>query len=327
MAKKLWAMFLAALLLLSNGCGGKERSIVLVDAGWDSIRIHNEIVRIIAKAAYNINVEILASSTPVTYAAIKRGDADVQLEVWTDNIAAYRQDAADGAFVELGVNFADNRQGLYVPRYVIEGDPARGIKAAAPALRSVDDLRNYPDVFVDQEKPEKGRIYGALPGWEADEVIFRKFKYYRLDETFNYFRPGSDAALYAAFVAAYQRGLPIVGYLWEPTWLTGQYDMVLLSDAPYSGREAFLAGQTAFPAMTVAVLGSNSFVKREPAFAAFLRKYQTSSAYTAEALAYLAQSKNSYAKAAIYMLKKYPEFINRWLDTEKAERVRAYINQ
>lgn len=52
-----------------------------------------------------------------------RGDVDVNMELWTDNVATYQADKAAGGIVDLGINFDDNKQGLYVPRYVIEGDP------------------------------------------------------------------------------------------------------------------------------------------------------------------------------------------------------------
>ena len=34
----------------------------------------------------------------------------------------------------------------------------------------------YSKLFVDEENPSKGRIYGAIPGWAVDEVMFKKYK-------------------------------------------------------------------------------------------------------------------------------------------------------
>jgi ABC-type proline/glycine betaine transport system substrate-binding protein len=55
------------------------------------------------------------------------------------------EDIASGLYQELGLNFGDNMQGLYVPRYVIEGDTERGIEAMAPDLKAVADLAKYPE--------------------------------------------------------------------------------------------------------------------------------------------------------------------------------------
>ena len=82
-------------------------------------------------------------STPIMEAALVRGDVDVNMELWTDNVATYQADKAAGGIVDLGINFDDNKQGLYVPRYVIEGDPQRGIAPMAPDLQKVSDLARY----------------------------------------------------------------------------------------------------------------------------------------------------------------------------------------
>jgi glycine betaine/proline transport system permease protein/glycine betaine/proline transport system substrate-binding protein len=121
------------------------------------------------------------------------------------------------SFQELSVNFDDDIQGFYVPRYVIEGDEERGIEAVAPDLVTVADLANYSDVFQDPDDPTMGRIYGAISGWAIDDVMRNKWEYYGLDEMYNYIDPGSETALAAAFASAYEKGEPIVGYYWDPT--------------------------------------------------------------------------------------------------------------
>jgi ABC-type proline/glycine betaine transport system substrate-binding protein len=103
------------------------------------------------------------------------------METWTDNLATYDEDIEEGSIVELSVNYADNAQGFYVPRYVIEGDSERGIEPSAPDLKTVEDLLNYSDVFKDPEDPSKGRIYGAISSWEVDQIMRNKCAYYGLD--------------------------------------------------------------------------------------------------------------------------------------------------
>lgn len=103
----------------------------------------------------------------------------------------------------------------------------------APDLKSVKDLSRYAALFKDEEEPSKGRLYGAIPGWNIDAILYKKYKAYGLDRSYVYFRPGSEATLSTAFLTAYEKGLPVVGYQWEPTWLSGKLDLVLLEDAPY----------------------------------------------------------------------------------------------
>lgn len=278
MKKKLLTMATGLLLCVAllTGCkDNTEKVIKFADVGWDSIKFHNAVAMFIAKEAYGYNSEETSASTPLTVQALKENDMDVIMEMWTDNISSYEEDISTGAYIELGTNFDDNTQGFYVPRYVIEGDAERDIEAVAPDLKTVADLANYKSVFVDEEDTSKGRIYGAISGWEIDEVMNNKYIYYGLDKDFNYFHPGSDAALAAAFTSAYEKGEPIVGYYWDPTWLTGKYDFVLLEDAPYDAA-IYSEGQCACPSVNVTICASSDMVKNSPDFVEFLKKYKTS---------------------------------------------------
>ena len=122
--------------------------------------------------------EEVPGSSPVTHEGVLSGEIDVHMEEWTMNIPTYEDDVAQGRMQQLSVNFDDNRQGFYVPRYVIEGDSEKGIEPMAPDLKTVEDLKKYPDVFPDEENPSKGRVYGAIPGWDADDLMFAKYEYY-----------------------------------------------------------------------------------------------------------------------------------------------------
>jgi glycine betaine/proline transport system permease protein/glycine betaine/proline transport system substrate-binding protein len=181
-----------------SGCSTSKGEISFADVGWDSILFHNAVAGTIAEKAFGYTWREVSGSTPITHEALLKGEIDVHMETWTDNIPRYKQDLADGKLKELSVNYNDNIQGFYVPRYVIEGDPSRGIEASAPDLKKVEDLKNYADVFVDDEDPSMGRIYGGLPGWEVDKIMYNKYQYYGLDEMYNYVQPGTDAAMSAA---------------------------------------------------------------------------------------------------------------------------------
>ena len=328
MRKKILLLLSSLLcMLLLTGCGGSnEKTIVFSDAGWDSVKFHNAVAGLIAEKAYGLKVETMNGSSPIMEAALVRGDVDVNMELWTDNVATYQADKAAGGIVDLGVNFDDNRQGLYVPRYVIEGDPQRGIAPVAPDLKKVADLARYSNIFVDEENPSKGRIYGAIPGWAADEVMFKKYEYYGLDKNYIYFRPGSEATLNTAFITAYEKGLPIVGYNWEPTWISDKLDMVLLEDEPYT-EQGFAEGKTAAPSVVVMVAANSRLPGRFPEYTEFLKKYHTSSALTAEALAYIADNKATYDQAARWFLQQHDDLLAQWLPQDKAEAVRAALKE
>lgn len=322
---------IALSLLVFTGCESTpvattKGHIVMADAGWDSIRLHNAVVGFIAENVFELSWEEMPGSTPITYEALKNGEIDLYTEVWTDSIEPYYIDVDAGVILELGVNYDDNAQGLYVPAFVIYGDEERGIEPMAPDLRTVQDLARYADIFKDDEDPNKGRIYGAIPGWNVDEITRKKVAFNGLDEFYNYFSPGSDAALSAAFTSAYDRGEAMVGYYWEPTWLMGKYEFVLLEDYPFNA-DTYFDGEVEFPSVRVTVAARPNFDTDHPEFSQFLSQYQTSSAMTSNALAYMQDTQAGYEETAIWFLQTYEDRLNDWLSSEQADIIRAALNK
>lgn len=309
-----------------TACAAKaERPLLKFgDGGWDSFRLHNAIAGYILQHGYDVDWEQVTGGTAITWKALMEGDIQVYMETFSENIATYPDDVASGRVIELGVNYDDNAQGVYVPRYVIEGDPARGIAPMAPDLKTVKDLAKYPDVFADPEQPEKGRLYGSVAGWEADEILNRKYVAYGLDKTFTYFRAGSEAGQTAALVDAYKKGQAWAGYYWEPNWISAQYDIVCLDDEPYKGDKAqFQAGLTAFPANRLTVCVHPDVAKKYPDVAAFLSRYKTSSDLVTEAMAYMHDQGLDTIPASIAFLKNHDDLLVAWVtDADRLKKVR-----
>jgi len=319
MKKSFLLLLVLSVTLLFTSCssgGSKDKTVVFTDAGWDSIQIHNAIAGFILDKGFGFTWSQVTGSSAITYEALKSGEIDINMEAWTDNLAPYKKDLADKMFEELGVNYDDNAQGYYVPRYVIEGDAKRNIVASAPGLKTVADLKKYAAVFKDDEQPSKGRVYGGIPGWEVDKILFAKFNYYGLDKNYIYFRPGSEAALASVMSAAYEKGDPIVGYYWDPTWLLAKYDFVKLEDAPYEA-EAFKLGKTEFAAVKVTIAVRNGFTADYPDAAAFLKKYATTSALNSEMLLHMQTTKDNVVKTSIWFMKQHPELLKAWLTADQ----------
>lgn len=190
---KVLVIVLIASLIVVTGCSsddtsaGGDKTIIFADAGWDSIKLHNEIAGFIIENGYGFKTDVLPGSSAATFAGFRRGDIDVYMEAWTDNlIEIYGEAIESGDIVEVSINFDDNAQGLYVPTVMIEGDPENGIEPVAPDLVYMTDLPQYWELFQDPEEPTKGRIYGAPPGWNVDNIMQTKVDTYDLDGTFNY---------------------------------------------------------------------------------------------------------------------------------------------
>lgn len=302
--------------------------IVFADPGWDSARFHNSIAQTIIEKGYGYPTEVIAGSTAATFLGLIEGDIDVYMEIWTANLGdTYYDPIKEGSIIETSINFNDNAQGIYVPTYMIKGDSERGIEAVTPDLKTVFELKNYWEILKDEEEPSKGRVYGSPPGWKVDQVLRLKMGTWGLNESFNYFSPGSDSALSAAIFAAYEKGEPIAAYYWEPTWVMGMLDMTLLEDTPYSEERWTEENGYAceFAPMDIAIAVNKDFPERAPEIVEFLKNYHTNSAMASAALAYMMENDCETMDAAIWFLQTREDVWTKWVPEEIAEKIKEAI--
>lgn len=319
------ALGLAIVLFSFSTQAFAKTTLVLADSGWDSQKLHNAIFETIIKAAFNdYKLQTSTASTPMNWQALAAGDVDLDLECWTENMPTYEEDVKNGDVVEIGISVPNSNQGVYVPRYVIEGDSKRGIEAVAPDLKTVKDLAKYSHLFPDEEDKDKGRLYGGTPGWAADIIMYKKYKLYKLDQQYNYVRLGSEATLFASLEAAYNLGEPWVGYCYEPTVVSGKLDIIRLEDEPFES-ELFKKGGTEFKPQELHVVSNRYFAKKAAELIPFLKKYKIDSEIIAKGLAYINDKKATHKETAKWILKNHPELIDKWLAEDKAEKVKALL--
>ncbi len=322
-------MLLISLVLISVTVSVSAKDIIVfADPGWDSARFHNGIAQTIIEKGYGYPTEVIAGSTAATFLGLIEGDIDVYMEVWAANLGdTYYNPVKEGIIIETSINFNDNAQGIYVPTYMIKGDSKREIEPMAPDLKTVKDLKDYWKIFKDEEDPSKGRLYGAPPGWKVDQILRLKMETWGLNESFNYFSPGSDSALSAAIVAAYEKGEPIAAYYWEPTWIMGMLDMTLLEDEPYSEEKWTEESGYAceFSAMDIAIAVNKDFPARAPEIVEFLKNYHTNSAMASAALAYMMENDCETMDAAIWFLQTREDVWTKWVPEDIAEKVKEAI--
>ena len=304
-----------------------QKTIVFSNNQWDSQLFHNAVAKFIVENGFDgYKVRYSTGSSNLNWQAMIIGDVDLDIESWTENVATYQKDVSEKTIIPLGVLVPDSAQGFYVPSYVIKGDPKRGIKAVAPKLRTVADLKKYASVFKDPEKPSRGRIYGAIPGWMIDQIMFEKYKHYKLNENYNYFRVGSEAVLFTSIASAYNLGEPWVGYCYEPTWVTGDLDLILLEDAPYNPK-GYKEGRTEIPKQPLRIVSSSYFSKKAPDLVPFFSKYRTGSKLVSKVLAHIKNTGDSHEKVAIWFLKNNDALLDEWLAPENAQKVRIALKK
>jgi glycine betaine/proline transport system substrate-binding protein len=286
-------------------------------------QIHNAIAQTIIEEGYGYDTDVTAGSTAATIQGLRDGDINAYTEVWTDNIREVYEEALEEGDIEVvSTNFDDNEQGLYVPTYVIEGDPERGIEPMAPDLKTVEDLKDYPEVFEDPEDPGRGRVINAPSGWAVADAIDAKFEVYGLDETMNNFMPGSDAAIVADLASAYENGEAWVGYYWSPTWPTAEYDLTLLEEDPYDEEIWNETKATEFPPNDVTIAVHKDLPDQAPDVVEFLSNYETSTELTEKALIYMDENDASAEEAAIWWMNEHEDIWTGWVPENVAEDVK-----
>ncbi len=325
----LFLLFIMAVLATAVlGCNAgdqkaQSKTIMFGDFNWDSALINNRIAQFIIENGYGYKTDSMPGETIPLMQGLARGDLDVAMEIWIQNAQeAYDKGIADGSFIDLGTNFNDNVQGMFVPAYVIKGDPGRGIEPMAPDLRSYAELPDYKDLFQDPEEPNMGRFYGGVPGWEADHILTEKFETYGLSKYYNVFRPGSGASLASSLVSAYERGQPWFGYYWGPTWVFGKLDLIQIEEPPYN-EELWNNGYSCeFPAVDVNIVVHKDLPVQFPEIVEFLNKFEMNSDVISETLAYMTDEGVEAEQAAIWFLKEKQDVWTAWVSKEIAEKIK-----
>ncbi len=328
---KILLSIMAILLLLPlslTGCaeGGKQ-PLKFADAGWDSIQVHNAIAGFIVENGYGYPPsEIIPGSSPVVLVGTAQGDIDILMETWSENYGETYTDYIDsGEIEEISLVFDDNYQGWLVPTYMIEGDAERGIEATAPDLKSVYDLPKYWELFKDPEDPSKGRFHNTIPGWKSTEHNSVKLKTYGLDEYYNDFICGSDAALSGSMVAAYKKGEPWVGQYWAPSLVLGKYDMTLLEEPPFDQEVWDRDRGCAYMSVRCTIVVHPSMQEKAPEVVDFLSNYSIHTSDINKILAYMQNSGTDASSAAVYFLKEYESLWTKWVPADVASKVKEAL--
>lgn len=362
---RLWtAAALTLVLLATAGCGGagtgpggdanpggggpagnvQKQVIRFGDMQWQSLWINNAIAGFIIEKGYGYPVETVEVTTPIMQVSLLRGDLDVALEIWTGNMEDWYTDVTEsGKLLDLGKVMDRTTQGWYVPAYVVKGDPERSIAPMAPDLKSVEDLKRYTTLFADPEDPNKGLLLNCITGWDCANVNRVKLHAYGLADLYNVQEPGSSGALDAAIAGAYQRGEPLLTYYWEPTWLMGALDMVLLEEPSYTEEcwalvRKGVAGEIpleeippeagcAFEDAPVVKGVHPSLKERAPEVVAFLQKMMIPTANLNQIANYMEENEAEADEAALWFFATYPDLWRGWLPDDVAQRVEQALTQ
>ena len=332
----LLAGLLLALGLAStdNAVSAEQRPPIHFGAiGWESGALTTEILRLIVERGYGYTTDTLPGSTVSMEVALARNDLQVIAEEWAGRSPAWVKAEQAGQVFALGDTVKHAEEGWWVPAYVIEGDAARKLEPLAPELRSVDDLKRYPQVFRDPESPDKGRFLNSPSGWTSETVNSQKLKAYGLDELYTNFRSGSGAAMDAEIGSAIRRGQPVLFYYWNPTPLMGRYKLIRLQEPPFDAQAwATLTdagnpnpkGSRSLPAkLSIGV--SKAFRDGYPDLVAVFEQVDLPIDRLNKALAVMSEKRTPPREAAQTFLRDNPEVWKAWLPADVANKVEGSL--
>lgn len=335
--KRLTQLIGGALLALGLACQSlaapAAAPIHFGDITWESGSLTTQLLRFIVEKGYGYPTDTLPGSTVSMEVALARNDIQVIAEEWAGRSPAWTRAEQAGQVFSIGDTVKGADEGWYVPAYVIKGDEQRGLKALAPDLRSVQDLKRHAPLFKDPESPDKGRFLNSPSGWTSETVNSQKLKAYGLDGQYVNFRSGSGAALDAEITSAIRRGKPVLFYYWSPTPLMGRYELVRLEEPPFDAQAwATLTdpgnpepkGTRSLPArLSIGV--SAPFREQYPELVAFFAKVDLPIATLNSALATMSEQRQAPDAAAQAFLKANPSIWKAWLPAEVATRVESAL--
>ena len=174
---------------------------------------------------------------------------------------------------------------------------------------------------------EEVEIYGGPTGWTVTEFYQAKFEneedYGDLIEHYT-FRPlESTATLNTTLVSAYESEEPWIGYNWEPTWVMGDYDMVLLEDELDYNEET---GAGNPPATEVNIVVTSGFQEDFPELTGFLSNMNTNSPMISEVLYHAKDNDKSIEEAAIWWMGENPDVWSEWVPSDIETKVQDALD-
>lgn len=302
-----------------------DRPVKFGGMNWESNLMLVNVERYIVEHGYGCKTQVEQGDTLPMFAALQRGDVDINSEIWITQIQEpWDRAIAAGKVKPVGTVF-EGTDGWYVPRYTAE---------KFPQLKAATDLKGLHESFVDDEDPGRGRIYGCAAGWTCGTINANLLKAFELQDEYLVYSPGNAAAQRAAITAAFKRKKDIVFYYWTPTSLVGSLDLVKLKLPPVDDKALACimdpdcadprpTGLAAYPVVTAV---NTDFAQRAPKLVTFLSKVQVPEDVLTATLGHMAREKLEIEEASRYFLEQHPEIWTKWVPSEVAERVRQKLD-
>lgn len=290
------------------------KSVKFAGLNWESGMLLTDVLQTMLKEGYGCQVNTIPGNSITMESALSSNDIQVLAEEWVGRSEVWNKAAQSGKVVGVGAPIIGATESWYVPRYLVEGDAKRNIKAKAPDLKKIADLTRYTELFKDQEEPSKGRFYNCPAGWTCELENTEMLKSFGLEGSYTNFRPGTGPALDAAVLSSYKRAEPILFYYWTPTPLMGQVDLVKLEEKPGVDKK-----------ISIQVGLSKAFHEQAPELVAVLEKVNLPIDLLNQNLARMTKEHIDSPKLAKIFFKEHPEIWHGWVSEAAAKKIAATL--
>ncbi len=158
------------------------------------------------------SVEYVPADYIAQFVGLESGDLHVAVEIWeTTGKDALEASLATGKTVDLGETGMDAIEEWWYPLYM---------KEKCPGLPDWTALNGCAEAFSTPETHPRGRYLGGPVTWSG----YDDERAESLGLDYDVVHAGTDAALFAEIESAYQRGAPILAWVYAPHWAPAKYE-------------------------------------------------------------------------------------------------------
>lgn len=252
-----------------------ESEIVLAQMNWTNQQVNTEMARRVL-TAMGANVTVQALDDTTVFAAMAETDNMVDMVVFRPTAQKFWDEyiTEKKSVAQIGDTGYETVEGWYVPTYVIEGDPERGIEPVCPGLPDYRAINDCAAAFATSSTDGKARYLAGDPAWEPLFGDRERIQNLGLNVVQEY--AGSEASLVAEFKRALDRGEPVMGLMWNPHMLFAKYDLTLVEMPPYSDECWGTTYACAWETATNSIVASANFAAAHPVATKFFEAYSLS---------------------------------------------------
>lgn len=299
-----------------------KEPIVFADLNWTSAQTQNRIAQYLIEKGYGYPTELVFGATLPLFQGLRRGDIDVDMEMWLPNQIDVWEEARDaGEVVALGGSLGKDWQSAFViPAYLQE---------RYPDLDSVEDLKDerFKSLFATPDSHGKARLVSCLIGWACESVNAEQVAGYGLSEHVDIVAPGDAATANASLYSAYEKGEAWLGYQAGTNDPALILDLVRLAEPPYSDECWATTKACSYRDADVLVAVNAALPARAPDAVEALRAYDLGAQRFGEIFRWMHANENAALEdAALWWLKGNADIWGAWVSPEAKANIQAALD-